>query len=77
MEKALIPVSDSASLLVGNVKIGRGARCVLLRRRFGKTLADASAATGMHEHRLSEMERQLREVDPVYLTYIEKLIEEK
>lgn len=75
MEKSLIPVSDRVLAVLADVKVDQGARLVLLRRRFQKTLADASAATDMHEHRLSEMERGLREVDPVYVQYIGKLIE--
>lgn len=74
MEKSLIPVSDRVLAIIADVKVDQGARLVLLRRRFKKTLADASAVTGMHEHRLSEMERGLREVDPVYVQYIGKLI---
>ena len=74
MEKGLIPISDSAAALVADVKVDLGSRCVLLRRRFGKTLADASKYTGLHEHRLSEMERGLREVDAVYSNYIQALV---
>lgn len=77
MEKALIPVSDRVLAVVEDAKVDLGSRCVLLRRRFSKTLADASVVTGMHEHRLSEMERGLREVDPVYLTFIGKLLTDK
>lgn len=63
--------------MLSDVKIDLGSRCVLLRRRFSKTLADASVVTGMHEHRLSEMERGLREVDDAYLTFIGKLLDKK
>lgn len=70
----MIPVSDRAAAILVDMKIDLGARCAILRRRFKKTLANASKATGAHEHRLSEMERGLREVDPAYLTYIEKLV---
>jgi len=75
MEKGLIPVSDRVEAALADLKVDQGARLVLLRRRFSKTLADASGATGLHEHRLSEMERGLREVDPVYVQYIGKLID--
>ena len=77
MEKALIPVSDRVVAVVDDVRVDLGSRCVLLRRRFRKTLRDASVATGFHEHRLSEMERGLREVDPLYVAFIGKLVKSK
>lgn len=76
MEKGLIPVSDRVLAALADVKVDHGSRLVVLRRRFRKTLRDASLKTGLHEHRLSEMERGLREVDPVYVQYIGKLIDD-
>jgi hypothetical protein len=74
MEKAAIPVNDRVLAVVADVKVDQGARLLVLRRRFKKTLADVSASIGLHEHRLSEMERGLREVDPAYVQYIDNLL---
>ena len=74
MEKAAIPVSDRVRAVIADVKVDRGARLLLLRRRFKKTLADVSASIGLHQHRLSEMERGLREVDPAYVQYVGDLL---
>ena len=74
MEKELIPLTDDVLKLVDDVKVNRGERYVLLRRRLHKTLADGMKATGIHQHRLSEMERGLRDVSPAYVQWIETLI---
>ena len=76
MEKGLIPVTTEVRRLVRDVKVLPGERCAILRRRFGRTLRNASLATGIHQHRLSEMERGLlRKVDPRYVAWIETLLD--
>ena len=57
MEKGLIPISDRAAALIQKVEIDDGSAATILRRRFKLTLAEIAAETGVHEHRLSEMER--------------------
>lgn len=75
MEKGLIPISERVLGLISNVKVDDGSRMVLLRRRLKLTLRDITDETGLHQHRLSEMERGLREVDPVYTALILKKLD--
>lgn len=63
----MIPVAENVARIIADVEVGEGARLSILRRRFGKTLAEAAAGTGIHEHVLSEMERELR--SPVAVEY--------
>jgi DNA-binding GntR family transcriptional regulator len=70
MEKGLIPVNDRVASVVADVDMSEGARITVLRRRFKLTLADVAAATSIHEHKLSEMERGIRTVDDKVLTFM-------
>lgn len=72
MEKGLIPISDRVLAEIADVKIDHGTRALILRRRLKLTLTEIAEITGLHEHRLSEMERGLRGVDPVYAELLEK-----
>lgn len=63
----MIPVAENVARIIADVDVREGTRLSILRRRFKKTLAEAAAATGVHEHVLSEMERGLR--DPVAVEY--------
>jgi hypothetical protein len=75
MEKGLIPINDDVAEVLDTVRLSKGERCAIIRRRFKKRLIDASRVIGIHQHRLSEMERGLlRKVDPRYVAWIEKLI---
>lgn len=73
MEKGKIEISDRVLAEIADVKVDLGSRCLLLRRRLKLTLADVAEATGLREHRLSEMERGLmRKVDVLYTEFLEK-----
>lgn len=76
MEKGVIPICDELRIRMCKAHVKVGERCAILRRRYGKTLKDGERATDIHQHRLSEMERGLlRKIDPLYLQWIESLIE--
>ena len=70
MEKGLIPVNDRVAAVVADVVMNEGTRITVLRRRLKLTLAHVAAATGIHEHRLSEMERGIRAMDEAVSTFI-------
>lgn len=78
MEKGKIAMCAELRIRVCHAYVKTGDRCAILRRRYGKTLKDGEKATGVHQHLLSEMERGLvRKVAPVYLQWIEGLIEDE
>ena len=72
MEKGKIPVTDRVAAVLTNLKVEIGARCSVLRRRLNLTLADVSKETGLHVHRISEMERGERDVSREYVRMLEK-----
>jgi transcriptional regulator with XRE-family HTH domain len=77
MEKALIPVSDRVAAIVADVDVSLGARALILRRRLKLTLNNISEATGIHPHRLSEMERGLREMDEKYIALLKRELKKR
>lgn len=72
MEKGKIPVSDRVLAVVSKLKVSSGERAAALRRRKGLTLSDVTAAIGAHEHRISEMERGIRDVSSEYVAFLLK-----
>ncbi len=70
MEKGKIAVSDSVLAVVSKVKVTKGARASILRRRQRLTLSDVTAAIGVHEHGVSEMERGKRDVSEAYSEFL-------
>jgi transcriptional regulator with XRE-family HTH domain len=74
MEKGMIPIATQVlSMIQGQVEMTEGQRAMFLRRRYKRTLADAAAATGIHAHRISDMERGI--ITPVatqYTSWIER-----
>lgn len=73
MEKGLIPISDRVRAVIESADVLEGERAVALRRRHKLTLANVSAATGIHPHQISEMERGVRDVSEKYTVFLTKL----
>lgn len=70
MEKGLIPLSDRVAAMIANVKVTEGAAATVLRRRWKLTLVAVAVDTGIHEHRLSEMERGIHEMSEEYRAFL-------
>ena len=73
MEKGKIPVSERVLAAISKLKLTDGERATVLRRRNSLTLSDVAAAIGAHEHRISEMERGIRDVSAEYVAFLQKL----
>ena len=69
----MIPIPERVLALLSDElgEVSRGERATILRRRYGKTLRDASMATGIREAQLSEMERGIiKKVAREYVQYL-------
>ena len=76
MEKGSLAIPDHVAAVVniGTGDMTDGERLTILRRRYRRTLADAAAATGIHPHRISDMERGIiAGIDTQYVTWMSAL----